>query len=112
MEMENHTVEALLDIIKAHNLADVVDLAAWGHNDLFLTEKEAVTAEGDLNGAREAGVNVKSVEILDKQTMNDVSIFILFFPHIVPYLIVPEVWDAISRLPFSITQPLASKTCN
>jgi hypothetical protein len=83
MEMENHTVEALLDIIRAENLADAVDLAAWGHNDLFLTEKEAATAEGDLNSAKAAGVNVKSVEILDKQMMNEVSIFMLVFspPH-------------------------------
>ena len=104
MEMEKHTVEALLDIIRAENLADAVDLAAWGHNDLFLTEKEAATAEGDLNSAKEAGVNVKSVEILDKQMMNEVSIFMLvFFPHIISCLIFPEVWNAISRLPFSIT---------
>jgi len=69
MEMENHTVEALLEIIQGENLADAVDLAAWGHNHLFLTENEAPTAEGDLNSAKEAGVNVESVEILDEQMM-------------------------------------------
>lgn len=72
----------MLNIIEARNLADAVDLAAWGHNALFLTGKEAAAAAGDLKDAKEAGVNVDNVETLSEKMMNDVSISTLvIFQH-------------------------------
>jgi hypothetical protein len=111
-KLEDHTVEALLKIIDAHNLADAVDLAAWGHNELFLTRKEEAVAEGDFQDAKEAGVNVDSVEILSGQMMNDVSLSSDFFVPSAYDMFATEIWDAISRLPFPGTQPMAFKTCD
>lgn len=52
----------------------MVDLATLGRIDLSLTQQEQSDAKADLKDAKEAGVNVDSVEILSEQTMNDVSI--------------------------------------
>jgi len=52
----------------------VVDLATLGRIDLSLTQQEQSDAKADLKDAKEAEVNVDSVEILSEQTMNDVSI--------------------------------------
>jgi hypothetical protein len=51
-----------------------VDLATLGRIDLSLTQQEQSDAKADLKDAKEAGVNVDSVEILSEQTMNDVSL--------------------------------------
>ena len=51
----------------------MVDLAALGCIDLSLTQQEQSDAKVDLKDAKEAGVNVDSVEILSEQMMNDVS---------------------------------------
>jgi hypothetical protein len=106
--IEDHTIEALLKIIEAHNLTDAVDLVSWGHNELFLTREEETVAEGDLKAAKEAGVNVDSVEILTKQMMDDVSIFMRPLSFVDP--VVTEIWDTLSMLPIFRTQPLAFKT--
>lgn len=106
--MEDHTIEALLKIINTHNLTDAIDLVAWGHNELFLTGKEETVAESDLKDAKEAGVNVDSVEMLSEKMMNDVSIHTK--PFSVIDRVVTEIWDVVSRLPVFRTQPLAFKT--
>jgi len=81
LEIESHTTDALLKIIDAQNLTDAVDLAALGRIDISLTQQEQSDAKIDLQEAKEAGVNVDSVEILSEQTMNDVSISTRIFLH-------------------------------
>jgi hypothetical protein len=81
LDIESHTTDALLKIIDAQNLTDVVDLAALGCIDIFLTQQEQSDAKIDLQEAKEVGVNVDSVQTLSEQTMNDVSISTRIFLH-------------------------------
>ena len=74
MDIESHTTDALLKIIDTQNLTDAVDLVSLGRIDMSLTQQEQSNAKVDLKEAKEAGVNVGSVEALSEQIMNDVSI--------------------------------------
>lgn len=65
-------MSSLLDIITFENLAEAVDLAAWGHIDLLITDAEVNNAKVDLEGAKAAGVDVSGVEWLSKEAMDEV----------------------------------------
>lgn len=64
----------MLGIIESNSLADSVNLAAWGHNELFLTEQDAIQAKADLEAAKTAGLDVSSVSFLDKDQMDEVCL--------------------------------------
>lgn len=72
LAVENYTVSSLLSIIESEGLADSVNLAAWGHNSLLLTDLEIAQAQVDLQAAQAAGVDVSQVEWLDAEQMNKV----------------------------------------
>jgi hypothetical protein len=79
LKLENHTVQTLLDLIKLYNLADAIDLVEWGHNELFITEKEALDAELDLISTRDAEVDVTNIKKISKEQVAEVRILTLAF---------------------------------
>lgn len=72
IEIESYTVSSLLNFIESHKLGDSVDLATFGRNELFLTEKEVSEAKADFESAKAAGIDLSDFELLDKENMNKV----------------------------------------
>ncbi|KAF7968733.1 hypothetical protein HWV62_29610 [Athelia sp. TMB] len=70
LALEDYTVSSLLKIIDTEGLADKINLAAWGHNYLLLSETEVAEARADLKAAQAAGVDVSSVSWLDAEEMS------------------------------------------
>ncbi|KAF7985817.1 hypothetical protein HWV62_476 [Athelia sp. TMB] len=58
LALEDYTVSSLLKIIDTEGLADKINLAAWGHNYLLLSETEVAEARADLKAAQAAGVDL------------------------------------------------------
>ncbi|KAG6875067.1 hypothetical protein C0993_011002, partial [Termitomyces sp. T159_Od127] len=60
--LEHHTTSELLDIIKAENWKDEVDLVSAEHVQLLVTETEVEGAKLDFKAAFEAGLRLEEVK--------------------------------------------------
>ncbi len=67
--LEHHSVREMLNIIKANNLEEEVDLVSGGHWDLFFTEEELAEAKSDFDLARDAGSDLDYVQWFSQDEM-------------------------------------------
>lgn len=70
---EQHTVAAIIQILKDHDLTDRVDLVETSRLDLIFTKEEAEARRRDYEMAKEAGVDLHAVHWVDGKEMNEVS---------------------------------------
>ncbi|KAJ3762207.1 FAD dependent oxidoreductase [Lentinula raphanica] len=69
LDLESHTANGILEFISSQNIEQAVDLVAGGHITMFITEDEFLRAQEDYQAAREAGVDLSSVDWLNKEEM-------------------------------------------
>jgi len=73
-ELEQHTASLLVKIIEENGWASDIDLVEGGHVNLLFTEKEAKNAHKDFDMARQAQLNLDSVEWLSKEEVEEVLV--------------------------------------
>jgi hypothetical protein len=84
-----------------------VDLVEGGHLKLMFTDKEKEEAEADVAAAREAGVDLSSVEWFNRGEMKSVRVLEgLLYSHLI---FAKDLRYLISSYPISRSQRLASQ---
>ncbi|TFK48504.1 FAD dependent oxidoreductase [Heliocybe sulcata] len=69
MAIENHTINRIIDLIRADGVEDEVDLVVGGHISLVLTNEEMANAKADYEAAKAAGLDLSQVKWIDKDEM-------------------------------------------
>lgn len=69
IKIEQYTVDEVLRIIEEEGLATAIDLVEGGHVTLFFTDQEEQAARADAEAAKEAGIDMKNLKLLDKEKM-------------------------------------------
>ncbi|KAA1470062.1 DAO-domain-containing protein [Dentipellis sp. KUC8613] len=64
--LEEHTATSVTKIVTDAGLEDAIDFVDGGRTNLFLTEEEEKGAKADFEAAKNAGVDLSSIEWLEK----------------------------------------------
>lgn len=71
--LEHHTVSEIVKIIRENGKDEDLDLVQGDHMDLYITKEEEDTMEQDYTAAKEAGVDLSSVQIYSKEELEKVG---------------------------------------
>ena len=74
VKLQQYTVNELLKLVRAEKQEAELDLVSGGRVGLFFTEEEYVAAKADYEAAEKAGVDLRFVEWLSKEEVQEVCI--------------------------------------
>ncbi|KAG9224333.1 hypothetical protein CCMSSC00406_0004832 [Pleurotus cornucopiae] len=69
LALERYTVSEIVKLLEEKDVAEAVDLVAGGHTTMLFTDAELEQAKRDFEAAKNAGVDLSSVEWISRQEM-------------------------------------------